>query len=154
MVPVTAPFRKTVQVPGSKSITNRALPLAALCEGETQLTGVLFADDTRQMINALQTLGYDLHTDEAAKTIRIAGRGRAIPDGAGKPFRLTCGNSGTTIRFLTAMLSLGNGEYVLDGVARMRERPIDQLVDQLRRSARRSTTSCAMDSRPSASAAL
>jgi len=128
--PVAAPFRKTVRVPGSKSITNRALPLAALAEGPSLLTGVLFADDTWQMINALQTLGYDLRMNQAQCTVEITGRGSDIPRGNAVP--INCGNSGTTIRFLTAMLSLGHGEYILDGVARMRQRPIDQLVDQLK----------------------
>jgi 3-phosphoshikimate 1-carboxyvinyltransferase len=134
--PVTRPFRKTLRIPGSKSITNRALPLAALAEGETTLTGVLFADDTWQMMSALQTLGYDLKMDQANATVRIVGRGKNIPSFPGG-ITLTCGNSGTTIRFLTAMLTLaqggaGGGHYILDGVARMRERPIDQLVDQLK----------------------
>lgn len=128
--PASAPFRRTVTIPGSKSITNRALPLAALATGETLLTGVLFADDTWQMINALQTLGYSLHLDQRARQVRILGRGRDLPPGTGQT--LTCGNSGTTLRFLAAMLCLGSGEYLLDGVPRMRERPIDQLVDQLR----------------------
>src|SRR5215471_5729135 len=123
--PVKGAFRKTVVVPGSKSITNRALPLGALSEGETELAGVLFADDTWQMINALQTLGYSLEMDQKGRRVRVAGRGKELPAGVGKT--LTCGNSGTTIRFLTAMLTLGRGEYVLDGVARMRQRPIDQL---------------------------
>jgi 3-phosphoshikimate 1-carboxyvinyltransferase len=129
--PVTAPFRKTVRIPGSKSITNRALPLAALADGPSELTGVLFADDTWQMINALQTLGYDLRMNQDAATVQIVGRGKNIPTNTA-PFDLTCRNSGTTIRFLAAMLSLGHGEYVLDGVPRMRQRPIDQLVDQLK----------------------
>ena len=128
--PARGPIVKTVLVPGSKSITNRALPLAALGEGTTELTGVLFADDTWQMINALQTLGYAIELDQSARRVRVAGRGRDIPQGTGKT--LMCGNSGTTIRFLTAMLTLGAGEYILDGVSRMRQRPIDQLVDQLR----------------------
>jgi len=129
--PALRPFRKTLRIPGSKSITNRALPLAALADGETTLTGVLFADDTWQMMSALQTLGYDLKMDQAARTVRIVGRGKEIPSFPGG-ITLTCGNSGTTIRFLAAMLTLATGEYVLDGVARMRERPIDQLVDQLK----------------------
>ena len=128
--PVKGPFVRTVRVPGSKSITNRALPLAALARGQTDLTGVLFADDTWQMINALQTLGYELAMDQSAAKVRIAGRGKHLPTGRGQT--LMCGNSGTTIRFLTAMLTLGSGEYVLDGIARMRQRPIDQLVDQLK----------------------
>ena len=127
--PVSAPFRKSVHVPGSKSITNRALPLAALAEGTSELTGVLFADDTWQMINALQTLGYDLRLNQAGRTVQITGRGANIPPGPAAS--ISCGNSGTTIRFLAAMLTLGHGEYILDGIARMRQRPIDQLVDQL-----------------------
>src|SRR5580698_7174160 len=103
--PVRAPFVKTVRVPGSKSITNRVLPLAALAEGATELTGVLFADDTWQMINALQTLGYELAMDQQRRTVRIQGRGRDLPPGTG--LVLSCGNSGTTIRFLAAMLTLG-----------------------------------------------
>src|SRR4051812_38585345 len=67
IIPPTKPIRTTVRVPGSKSITNRALPLAALCEGEVELTGVLFADDTWQMINALQSLGYSLQMDQKAR---------------------------------------------------------------------------------------
>ncbi len=128
--PVSNPICKTATIPGSKSITNRALPLAALAEGDTTLTGVLFADDTWQMINALQTLGYSLQMDQKSHTVRITGRGKSLPPGDGRT--LSCGNSGTTIRFLAAMLTLGSGEYLLDGIARMRQRPIDQLVDQLR----------------------
>jgi 3-phosphoshikimate 1-carboxyvinyltransferase len=128
--PVSHPIRARAVVPGSKSITNRALPLAALADGDTTLTGVLFADDTWQMINALQTLGYRLQMDQKAHTVHIGGRGKNLPAGNGQT--LSCGNSGTTIRFLAAMLSLGSGDYILDGIARMRQRPIDQLVDQLR----------------------
>ena len=127
--PVGRPFRKGVRVPGSKSITNRALVLGALAEGESTLSGVLFADDTWQMIRALEGLGYVMSVDEAGKTVRIAGCGERIPS---QRAAITCGNSGTTIRFLTAMLAAGQGEFELDGVARMRQRPIDQLVDQLR----------------------
>ena len=130
IVPVTQPFQATVRVPGSKSITNRALPLAALSRGDIVLTGVLFADDTWQMMNALQTLGYNLRMDQKRRQVYIVGRGGDVPPGEGKT--LLCGNSGTTIRFLAALLTLGQGDYVLDGVARMRQRPIDQLVDQLR----------------------
>jgi 3-phosphoshikimate 1-carboxyvinyltransferase len=131
--PLTHPFHATITIPGSKSITNRALPLAALSQGETELTGVLFADDTWQMINALQTLGYPLQMDQKNRRIHISGRGPDIPPPPpGAALTLSCGNSGTTIRFLAAMLCLGSGEYALDGVPRMRQRPIDQLVDQLR----------------------
>ena len=129
IAPVTRPFRKTVLVPGSKSITNRALVLAALAERSSALSGVLFADDTWQMIRALQALGLDVQADEAARTVRVTGRGTQWPNANAT---LVCGNSGTTIRFLAAMLSTGVGQYVLDGVERMRQRPIDELVAQLR----------------------
>src|SRR3954470_21185508 len=148
IIPPTKPFRTTVHIPGSKSITNRALPLAALCEGETELTGVLFADDTWHMINALKSLGYAITLDQKGRRVRIIGQGRDIPKGAplegaphgnaglsgasAKATPISCGNSGTTIRFLTAMLTLGTGTYILDGIERMRQRPIDQLVDQLK----------------------
>jgi 3-phosphoshikimate 1-carboxyvinyltransferase len=128
--PVQRPFRKTVVVPGSKSITNRALPMAALAHGVSTLTGVLFADDTRAMLGGLSALGVDLRIDEAAKTVQVTGRGTDFPHRAATLF---CGNSGTTIRFLAALLSAGRGDYLLDGVARMRQRPIDELVAQLRR---------------------
>jgi 3-phosphoshikimate 1-carboxyvinyltransferase len=131
ITPVTRPFTATVRVPGSKSLTNRALLLAALAHGETQLAGVLFADDTWQMINALQSLGYHLQLDQQLRRIRVVGGGREIPRAPRAGLTLNCGNSGTTIRFLAAMLALGEGDYILDGIARMRQRPIDQLVDQL-----------------------
>ena len=130
MIPVKGAIRARVRVPGSKSITNRAFVLAALAQGETELTGVLFADDSRQMMGALAAVGYELEIDEAGRRVVVRGRGAAIPEGKGQ--RLMCGNSGTTIRFLAAMLAAGSGEYVLDGIARMRERPIGQLVEQLR----------------------
>ena len=80
--PLAKPFHSTVLVPGSKSITNRALPLAALCEGQTELTGVLFADDTWQMINALQTLGYSIQLDQKGRRLTITGMGpRTSPRG-------------------------------------------------------------------------
>jgi len=127
--PVRQAFVKAVRVPGSKSITNRALPLAALAVGTSTLHGVLLADDTRQMITALQTLGYDLRLDPAARSVTITGKGPRFPRNRAS---LTCGNSGTTIRFLAAMLAVGHGRFELDGIERMRQRPIDQLVDQLR----------------------
>ncbi len=131
MTPLGRPFRGTVVVPGSKSITNRALPLAAMARGESVLDGVLFAEDTQHMIGALQMLGYEIDVDARARRVRVVGRGADVP-AEPETARLSCGNSGTTLRFLTAMLSLGRGSYVLDGIARMRERPVDQLVDALR----------------------
>jgi len=122
-------FRAHVTPPGSKSLTNRALLLAALAEGESTLTGVLFADDSRRMLAALQALKFDVAIDEPNSTVRITGRGGVIPcDHA----NLNLGNAGTAYRFLTAAMPLGRGEFVLDGIERMRQRPVKQLVDGLR----------------------
>jgi 3-phosphoshikimate 1-carboxyvinyltransferase len=134
MIPLSRPFHATVRVPGSKSITNRALPLAATAAGETELTGVLLADDTWHMIHALQALGWGIEVDQKARRVRVIGLGGDMdgPVPAGQGQVINCGNSGTTIRFLTAILALGHGDYVLDGNDRMRQRPLDQLVDQLR----------------------
>lgn len=127
--PIRRPFSATVTPPGSKSLTNRALVLAALAEGESTIRNVLFADDTAVMLEGLRQLGFAVEADPASRSVRIRGGGGAVPaEGA----RLFCGNSGTTIRFLTALCTLGRGEYVLDGVERMRQRPIRQLVDLLR----------------------
>ena len=127
--PITRPLDAAVHVPGSKSLTNRALLIAALANGETRLTNALFSDDTRYFARALQTLGFDVLLDEASREMTITGLGGKIP---AKKAELFVGNSGTTARFLSAFLTLGNGEYVLDGEPRMRERPIGDLVDALR----------------------
>jgi 3-phosphoshikimate 1-carboxyvinyltransferase len=127
--PVTRPFAATITPPGSKSMTNRALVLAALATGPSTLSNVLFADDTRVMIEALGQLGFDLDVNQPNRSVTLTGRAGAIPFPAAK---LLCGNSGTTLRFLTALCALGRGEYVLDGVPRMRQRPIGQLSDMLR----------------------
>ncbi|MFW5682050.1 MAG: 3-phosphoshikimate 1-carboxyvinyltransferase, partial [Phycisphaeraceae bacterium] len=125
-----------VRVPGSKSLTNRALLLAALAAGTTRLTGVLFADDTRRMMEALQTLGFSLDCDEDAATVTLHGRGGTIPN-AGEPgqdVELFLGNAGTATRFLTAACCLGDpgSSYLIKGIPRMHERPIGELVDLLR----------------------
>ncbi|MGB7157130.1 MAG: 3-phosphoshikimate 1-carboxyvinyltransferase [Tepidisphaeraceae bacterium] len=127
--PVTTPFTATITPPGSKSLTNRALVLAALARGECVLSNVLFADDTRVMLDALKALGFQIDVDEANHAVRLVGQGGRIPSSSAEIF---CGNSGTTIRFLAAMLSLGRGTYTLDGVPRMRQRPIGPLVAMLR----------------------
>ena len=125
----TGPLRATVRPPGSKSITNRALVCAALAEGESLLTGALESDDTRVMIEGLKQLGIAVSHDRAARTIRVLGCGGRPPAAAAD---LMLGNSGTTVRFLTALCTLGHGKYRLDGVPRMRERPIEDLLDALR----------------------
>jgi 3-phosphoshikimate 1-carboxyvinyltransferase len=125
------PFRASITPPGSKSLTNRALLLAALAEGRSTLAGVLFSDDTRVMLDALVKLGFALDIDEAACTVAVEGRAGDIPARAAD---LYLGNAGTAYRFLTAACCLGDpgSVYTLDGVERMRQRPIGQLVDPLR----------------------
>ncbi|MEN6407995.1 MAG: 3-phosphoshikimate 1-carboxyvinyltransferase [Thermoguttaceae bacterium] len=118
-----------VRPPGSKSITNRALVCAALADGRSTLTGALDCDDTRVMLGALERLGLTVRHDRASATMEVTGCGGAIP---ARQADLYVGNSGTTVRFLTAMLTIGAGRYQLDGTPRMRERPIGDLIDALR----------------------
>jgi 3-phosphoshikimate 1-carboxyvinyltransferase len=129
MQPISKPFDATVTPPGSKSLTNRALVLAALADGVSALTNVLFADDTLVMLDGLGKLGFVLHVDRANHAVRVHGRGGRIDRAAAELF---CGNSGTTLRFLTAFCALGRGSFNLDGIARMRQRPIRELVDLLK----------------------
>jgi 3-phosphoshikimate 1-carboxyvinyltransferase len=126
--PITHPLNVTVRVPGSKSLTNRALLIAALTNGTTKLTNALFSDDSRYFAKALQTLGFDVHLDEANHEMTVTGFGGKIP---ARKAELFIGNAGTAARFLSAFLTLGNGEYILDGDPRMRERPIGDLIDAL-----------------------
>jgi 3-phosphoshikimate 1-carboxyvinyltransferase len=125
--PISEPFRATFTPPGSKSLTNRALILAALADGQSTLSNVLFADDTKCMTDSLTRLGHELDIDESARTIIVSGGAPKVSSA-----ELFCGNSGTTIRFLAAALSVANGTYTLDGVERMRQRPLGQLVNLLR----------------------
>jgi 3-phosphoshikimate 1-carboxyvinyltransferase len=127
--PFTQPFRATLAPPGSKSLTNRALVLAALADGVSELSNVLFADDTLVMLDGLRKLGFQMQVDPAARTVKLHGTAGRIDAASAELF---CGNSGTTIRFLSALCSLGNGTYTLDGVLRMRQRPIRELADLLR----------------------
>lgn len=119
-------FDATLRVPGSKSITNRALPIAALAEGESQLVGALASDDTHVMIEALIALGCEVAPGPEVWTVK-GRRGHLRRS----PAALKVGNSGTTARFLTAAATLADGPVVIDGTARMRERPIDDLVRAL-----------------------
>jgi 3-phosphoshikimate 1-carboxyvinyltransferase len=116
----------TVRLPGSKSISNRVLLLAALARGETSIAGLLDADDTRVMREALATLGVSLSASE--DTLRVRGCAGHFPV---RDAQLFLGNAGTAYRSLTAALAFAGGHYVLDGVPRMRERPIADLVDAL-----------------------
>lgn len=126
---VQAPLDAVARVPGSKSMTNRALVLAALAEGESRLSNVLFSDDTVYMSEALLAAGFGIESDPDALTIQIkGGLGRIV---ARERTRLFVGNAGTAMRFLTALLCLTHNEYELTGTARMRERPIGELLDAL-----------------------
>jgi len=116
----------TLRLPGSKSISNRLLLLAALARGATRLRGLLDSDDTRVMLEAIERLGVRCTREDGA--LRIDGAGGAFP---GKRAELFLGNAGTAFRPLTAALALCGGEYRLKGVARMHERPIGDLVDAL-----------------------
>lgn len=121
--------RGNVRPPGSKSITNRALVCAALAQGRSILTGALDSEDTRVMFEALGQLGIALALDPAERVITVSGCGGRLPATRAEVF---VDNSGTTARFLAAVLTLGQGIYRLDGAPRMRERPIQDLVDALR----------------------
>ena len=139
IVPLSAAPEVEITVPGSKSITNRALILAALAEGEVTLEGALWSEDTQVMVEALQKLGYSIEVqpdpgEAANRTIHVAGLGQAIPSGGteDKPLELFVGNAGTAARFLTAFLCLGRGVYRLSGVLRMHERPQAALLQALR----------------------
>ena len=114
-----------VRVPGSKSLTNRALVVASLAEGSSVLSGALDSDDTRVMVESLTRLGFTVEHDAAAATIRVAGMAGRIP---AKHADLDAHNSGTSLRFLTALVATGHGTYRLDGNARMRERPVADLL--------------------------
>ncbi|MCA9214718.1 MAG: 3-phosphoshikimate 1-carboxyvinyltransferase [Planctomycetales bacterium] len=118
----------SIRPPGSKSITNRALVCAALGNGRSRLTGALDSDDTRVMLDSLRRLGFEVETSDDGTEISIVGANGGIPSSTADLF---IGNSGTTVRFLTAMVALGDGTYRLDGVPRMRERPIQDLLDAL-----------------------
>ncbi len=124
----TGPLNAVVRPPGSKSITNRALVCAALAAGTSQLTGVLDSEDTRVMVDSLEQLGLSIDHDPQTARLKIGGGGGQVPQRSADLF---VANSGTTIRFLTAMLAACQGVYRLDGIARMRERPIADLIEAL-----------------------
>jgi 3-phosphoshikimate 1-carboxyvinyltransferase len=133
--PVQGAVIGTVRPPGSKSLTNRAFVAAGLAQGESLLLGCLASDDTRYMIDAWRKLGawieWPAHDVEGkpAVTARVVGTGGRLKPG---PTELFVGNAGTAMRFLTAVCTLGHGEYRLDGVERMRERPMGDLLVALR----------------------
>ena len=119
-----------IRPPGSKSITNRALICAALAAGPSRLTGALDSEDTRVMIAALQAMGIEVRAEPTPETLLVQGAGGAID--VPQPLELYIANSGTSIRFLTAMVATARGQFRLDGTPRMRERPIGDLLHGLR----------------------
>jgi 3-phosphoshikimate 1-carboxyvinyltransferase len=137
--PPSCPVRARISVPGSKSITNRALILAALASGRTVLRGALWSQDTQVMVDCLRLLGFYIQVDADSqvacnRTLVIDGLGGRVPPGGSpeKPLELFVGNAGTAARFLSAMLCLGSGVYRLHGVPRMHERPQEALFEALR----------------------
>ncbi len=139
IVPLDKPVRAQITVPGSKSITNRALILAALADGEVTLTGALWSEDTQIMVECLRRLGFEIRVENdpeefSNRTLTVRGRGGKIPNGgtAERPLELFVGNAGTAARFLSALVCLGNGVYRLHGVPRMHERPQAALFQALR----------------------
>lgn len=127
--PPSGPIDCSVHLPGSKSLTNRALLAAALARGHSEIHGVLFSDDTQCMLDALETLGVRLTANDVTCRVRVEGCGGYFPESQAQ---LNCRNAGTVVRFLLAACCSSRGEYELDGDPRMRERPIGQLVDALR----------------------
>jgi 3-phosphoshikimate 1-carboxyvinyltransferase len=140
IIPLNAPVRASIAVPGSKSITNRALILAALANGTTKLKGALWSEDTQVMVHALKKLGFEIivapdPNEFCNRTITVKGLGGKIPNrgSARKPLELNVGNAGTAARFLAAFVCLGKGFYRLRGVSRMHERPQKGLFEAIRK---------------------
>lgn len=118
-----------VSVPGSKSITNRALLLATLANGRSTLRGVLFSEDSRHFLKCIQDLGFETTVDEEAKIISVEGHGGAVPRAEADQF---VGSAGTAARFLTAYLGISHGTYHVDASEQMRKRPMAPLLDSLK----------------------
>lgn len=135
---VSNPHPIKVSVPGSKSITNRALLIAALANGKSQLKGVLFSDDSRHFVQALIDLGFTVDVDESKKEIAITGESGQIPcvvrqqkvqtAGGEVNADIYVGSAGTAARFLTAFLGLSNGRFRIDASEQMRKRPMKELL--------------------------
>jgi len=139
IVPPARPPRSEVVIPGSKSITNRALVLAALSSGTVELRGALWSEDTIAMTDCLRRLGFAVSVgndplEPANRTLSVAGLGGTIPQGGSPdaPLELHVENAGTAARFLTALVCIGSGTYRISGIPRMHERPQAALLDALR----------------------
>lgn len=132
--PVKGPLDAVVGIPGSKSLTNRALVLAALSEGTTELHGALWAEDTEVMVDCLRRLGFEVeerpdHLNAGNRILTVKGHGGEIPV---REAELFVGTAGTAARFLSAVCALGKGTYRLRGTPRMHERPMREVFDALR----------------------
>ncbi len=125
---VSAPIDWTVTVPGSKSMTNRALLMGSLADGKTTLSGVLFSDDSRHFLAALQALGFDVEIQEAQKQVTITGLNGKVPVTEGK---IDVGSAGTAARFLTALLGVAEGTFTIQASEQMKKRPMKPLFDVL-----------------------
>lgn len=122
------PAPLAVEVPGSKSITNRALLLSTLAEGTSTLRGVLFSDDSRHFLDCIRTLGFDATANETDRTVTVTGRGGEVPR---REASLYVGSAGTAARFLTAYLGVSHGVYHMDASEQMRRRPMAPLLQSL-----------------------
>jgi 3-phosphoshikimate 1-carboxyvinyltransferase len=129
IAPLHRPPDASIRVPGSKSVTNRALLVAALADGPSRISNPLFSDDSYWLMDALVKLGIGLSADREGGKVRVEGRGGEIPT---PDVGLFVGNAGTVARFLPPALALGPGPYTIDGAPRMRERPISDLVEGMR----------------------
>lgn len=125
---LNAPVDWVVEVPGSKSMTNRALLMAALADGTTTLKGVLFSDDSRNFLGSLQSLGFSAEIDEVAKVVVVTGLNGRVPVTGGEIY---VGSAGTAARFLTAMLAMAEGTFVVNASEQMKKRPMKPLFDVL-----------------------
>lgn len=118
-----------VEVPGSKSITNRALMLAAISNGTCKLNGVLFSDDSRAFLDCLDKLGFQLDIDEIKKQVTIQGENGKIPK---NNVTINVCSAGTAARFMTVLLAVCGGDYILESSEQMKKRPMSQLLESLR----------------------
>lgn len=125
---INKPINWTVEVPGSKSMTNRALLLAALSDGAVEVEGVLFSDDSRHFLSSLESLGFTLNIEEKEKRVTVIGCNGAIPK---KEAEIHVGSAGTAARFLTAMLGFSDGVYTIQASEQMKKRPMKPLFELL-----------------------
>ncbi len=126
---IDGPLNFTVEAPGSKSLTNRALLIAALCDREVRLSNVLFSDDSRHFMDCLINLGFKVESYENAKTVIVKGNNGVIPN---RKADINVGSAGTAARFLTAFLAASPGEYLVEASSQMAARPMKPLLDALK----------------------